>query len=92
MAYRATTEKASLISQTSISLGLRPAYSRAFLEAGTGPAPMRSGGTPATPKLTKLAMGLRPSFLALSLDMISIPVAPAFRGEELPAVIVPSAL
>ncbi len=65
---------------------------KAFLVAGTGPSPIVDGSTPATPNDTKLASGLSPSLLAFSRDMTSIHVAPAFMGEEFPAVTWPSAL
>src|SRR5512136_3050115 len=84
--------KASLISQKSMSLALRPACSRALRLDGTGPLPITVGSTPAQPMDTILARGLRPYFLAFFLDISIMALAPAFSGEELPGVICPSGL
>ncbi len=84
--------KASLISQKSTSLALRPARSRAFKLAGTGPWPMMVGSTPTKEMERMVARGLTPFFLANSLDISIRPVPAAFRGELTPAVITPSFL
>jgi hypothetical protein len=59
--------------------------------ATTGPMPMISGGTPPAEKLTKRAMGFRPSSRALRSDMTMAAAAPSLVCEELPAVTVPLA-
>src|SRR4030042_2445065 len=84
--------KASLISQKSMSLGLRPACSRALRLDGTGPLPITVGSTPAHPIDMTLARGLRPNFLAFFLDISIMALAPALSGEELPGVMCPSGL
>ncbi len=57
----AWTAKASFNSITPMSSSFRPAMASALGIATTGPIPMISGGTPATAKLTKRAIGFRPS-------------------------------
>ena len=92
MQLRATIQNASLISQKSISDAFSPALSRAFWLAGTGPAPIMVGSTPANPMERIVASGLMPFFLAVSLDIKTMDVAAAFKGEEIPAVMTPSFL
>ncbi len=48
---------------------LQSGQRKAFGIATTGPMPMISGGTPPTAKLTKRAIGFRPSSLAFFSDM-----------------------
>ncbi len=78
-----------MISQKSMSEAFKPAFSSAFLEAGTGPSPIMVGSTPAKPMERIVASGLMPFFFAVSFDMRIMDVAAAFRGEEIPAVITP---
>ena len=51
---------------------------------------MISGDNPETPVATIRASGVSPSSLALASDMTTTAAAPSFRGQALPAVIVPS--
>ena len=60
--------------------------------AGTGPEPMMVGSTPAQAMDTMVAKGLSLYSLAFSFDISIMAVAPAFNGDELPAVICPSGL
>ena len=87
----ACTAKASFSSITSMSSSLRPASASALGIATTGPMPMISGGTPPAAKLTKRAIGFRPSSRALRSDITSAAAAPSLVCEELPAVTVPLA-
>ncbi len=59
--------------------------------ATTGPIPMMSGGTPATAKLTKRAIGFKPSSRAFESDMTNAMAAPSLVCDEFPAVAVPVA-
>jgi hypothetical protein len=45
--------------------------------ATAGPMPMMSGGTPATAKLTKRAMGFKPSSRAIDSAITSATAAPS---------------
>ena len=51
---------------------------------------MISGDRPVTAVLTILANGVMPSRFALASDMITAAAAPSLRGQQLPAVTVPS--
>ncbi len=62
MQFNATIQKASLISQKSISSAVKPACFSAISEAGTGPRPITVGSTPANPIETTFAKGLIPLF------------------------------
>jgi hypothetical protein len=53
---------------------------------------MMVGSTPANPIDRIVARGFIPFFLAVSLDINTMDVAPAFNGDEIPAVITPSFL
>jgi len=79
-----------LISQKSILSAVKPAYSSAFSDAGTGHHPITVGSTHAKPIETILAIGSRPLFFASSASIDIQAVAPASKGEEFPAVIIPS--
>ena len=89
MQFKVTILKASLISQKSISFTDKFAYSRALIVAGTGPLPMTRESTPAQPIDTIRANGFRFLFSASSDSMRIAVVAPAFKGDEFPAVITP---
>ncbi len=85
-------QKASLISQKSMSLTSSPACLTAIRLAGTGPLPMTAGGTAAQPSPLIVASGVIPSSLAFSLEASIMHEAPAFSGEEFPAVTTPPSL
>ena len=61
-ARRTTEENASLISQTSMSSGVRPALARAARAAGAGAVSMIVGSTPVVAAATTRARGVRPFF------------------------------
>src|SRR5450759_1565050 len=73
-----------------MSLADMTILSRAFCDAGTGPAPILLGSTHAQPIDMTLASGLSPIDLAFSALISNTLEQPAFSGEELPAVICPS--
>ncbi|MEM4090096.1 MAG: hypothetical protein QXQ46_05000 [Thermoplasmatales archaeon] len=75
-----------------MSSDVKPILPSAFLEAGTGPRPVRYGGAPAYPKPASLEIGLSPSSLTFLPEARIISAAPALKGEEFPAIITPSAL
>src|SRR5680860_1648468 len=81
---------ASFISTRSMSSMVIPARAKACLDAPTGPRPMISGETAVTPVDTIRASGVSPSSAALVSDMTTTAAAPSFRGQQLPAVTVPS--
>ena len=84
------TANASLISARSMSEIDKPARDRASCVAATGPRPMISGLRPVAAVLTIRASGVRPSSAALVSLMITTAAAPSLRGQQLPAVTVPS--
>ena len=73
-----------------MSFNARPAASSALREAGTGPIPMISGGTPAMPHETILASGFRPRRRASSASATTSAAAPSTIPLALPAVTNPS--
>ncbi len=81
--------KASLISTRSMSSIVMPARLRVWRMASTGPRPMISGLSPVTPLATMRASGVIPSWAALVSLMTTTAAAPSFRGQALPAVMVP---
>ena len=83
---------ASLASIRSISATVRPAFSIAFLVAGTGPTPMIDGSTPPKAPDTQVAMGLTPSSFAFSSLITTTAAAPSLMPEAFPAVTIPSFL
>ena len=83
---RTTDANASLISVMSMSPIVRPAFANAFCVAGIGAVSMSCGLSPARPKFTKRARGVRPSARHFSSLMMSIADAPSVIWLELPAV------
>ena len=83
---RTTDANASLISVRSMSAMVRPARCNAFCVAGIGAVSMSCGLSPARPKFTKRARGVRPSARHFSSLMINIADAPSVIWLELPAV------
>mmetsp|Transcript_70736 Transcript_70736/g.216814 ORF Transcript_70736/g.216814 Transcript_70736/m.216814 type:complete len:246 (+) Transcript_70736:210-947(+) len=83
---------ASLISYTSMSSTLRPAFFKASGIANAGPTPMYAGSTPTTAKLRMRASTGRPSFVATERRAIKTMAAPSDTWLALPAVVLPPAL
>ena len=83
---------ASLSSTTSTSPAPIPARSSALRDAPTGPSPMTSGAQPDTAMLFTRASGSIPCSLAYASLHTTTAAAPSVRGEEVPAVTVPSAM
>ena len=73
-----------------MSFSASPAASSALREAGTGPMPMISGGTPATPHATIFARGFNPRRRASSASATTSAAAPSTIPLALPAVTRPS--
>ena len=84
-----TTEKASLISQRSMSLALRPALSRASLAASTGAVVNQSGSWAKDAWLTILPRGFTPRDSAFSADVTTNAAAPSLILDAFAAVTVP---
>ena len=63
MNFSATTAKASLISKTSISSLVKPAFSNTFFAAGTGALSISVGQSPIFAVATMRARGFMPVFL-----------------------------
>jgi hypothetical protein len=82
---------ASFSSITSMSFAASPARVSAFRVAGTGPMPITSASQPATATERIRARIVRPWAFAYASDVTSTADAPSVRGEEVPAVTVPSA-
>ena len=57
--------------------------------AGTGPIPIKSGGTPATANPTMRAIGSAPNRAAMASDMTTVAAAPSDIWEAFPAVTLP---
>jgi hypothetical protein len=69
-----------------------PARSSTFLPAQIGATPMYSGSFAAVAEVMIRARGSTPSSAAFESDITSTAAAPSFRGQELPAVTLPSSL
>ncbi len=67
-------------------------FARTFSVAGIGPVNIVTGSTPASAKLWKRALGVRPSSSAFSELMISTAEAPSVIWLLLAAVTLPSSL
>src|SRR5215211_2826641 len=67
-----------------------PALVKARRLASTGPSPMISGLRALTPVAKMRASGVKPSSAARRSLMITTAAAPSFKGQQFPAVTVPS--
>ena len=85
MNFSATTAKASLISQRSMSSGVRPAFFSTFLAAGTGAFSISVGLSPMLAMATTRPRGFSPLALAYSGEASSTAAAPSTTPDELPA-------
>src|SRR5206468_8646620 len=80
----------SFHSMGSMAVARRPARGSALRDGGMGPRPMQDGSTPALAAARVLAIGRALSRWARDSDIITRHAAPSLRGDELPAVTVPS--
>src|SRR5690606_22833199 len=81
-----TEAKASLISNSSTSPTVRPAFSGAWGTAFTGAKPVRTGSTPTEAHDLITARTGRPCSSAYSAEVTTTAAAASLRPEELPAV------
>src|ERR1700728_4349407 len=87
-----TGENASLTSKTPMSSTVRPLFLSAFLVAGIGAVSMITGSSAARTAVCTRASGVRPSWLAFSLVIMSRAADPSLICELLPAWMTPPVL